>query len=311
MSLTELRHRYVGGTVPDATWQELSVAGVRCEAVVAGDGPPVVLMHGGLDSCVQWAPILPMLTRGHRCHLPERPSNGASDAFDYSDLDGDFRDHAVRVVADMFDGLGLDRAALVGNSMGGLFSLAFAAARPERVERVVLVGVPAGHEDRPLPAPVRLMAHPVTRRLIALLSSRARDRDTRRIAGQLLMAHPERLPDELIEIGTATSRRNARAWRDFATRVVAGGHVRSDLRSGDWVEDLAVPVGYVVGDRDAFGSADHIRSVAARIGADVTVIPDAGHLPWLDEPALVAEAVVDHLAGRARRGPAPTQRSAG
>lgn len=305
MTLIDLRHRYLADTVADATWREVTVQGLRCEAIVAGNGPPLVLMHGGLDSCMQWTPILPPLTARFRCYVPERPSNGASDAFDYRGLDSDFRNHAARVVADMFDGLGVDRAALVGNSMGALFCLAFATAHPDRVERVVLVGVPAGHEDHALPTPVRLMAHPLTRQLIAWLSARAGPRDTRRIVRQLIMVHPDRYPDPLLDIATATTRRNALAWRDFASRIVARRGLRPDLRSSDWLADLTVPTSYIVGSRDAFGTVEHIQQLAVGISADVTVIPDAGHLPWLDEPDLVTDAILDHLGTRHPHAQAP------
>lgn len=295
MMLSDLRRHYLTATLPAAGWQAITVADVGCEAIVVGEGPPLVLMHGGLDSCMQWAPILPGLADQFRCYVPERPSNGASDGFDYRALSGDFRAHAADVVTDMFDGLGVDRAALVGNSMGGLFSLAFATAHPERVERTVLVGVPAGHENRPLPTPVRLMAHPLTRDLIAWLSARAGPRDTRRIIRQLIMAHPERYPSELVDIATATTRRNAQAWRDFATRVVAGGMVRPDLRSSTWLGDLKVPISYIIGDCDPFGTVEHIQQLAANFDAPVTVIPDAGHLPWLDEPDITTEAILASL----------------
>lgn len=301
MSLADLRRQYVASHLPDATWIELTVAGVQCEAFVAGDGPPLVLMHGGLDSSMQWIPILPHLARHFRCYVPERPNNGASETFDYRRLTNDFRAHAAGVVGDMFDGLGVDRAMLAGNSMGGLFSLAFATAHPDRVESVVLIGMPAGHEDHPLPVPVRLMGHPLTRTVIAWLSARAGPRDAKRIVRQLVMAHPDRYPDELLELAIATTRRNARAWRDFATRIVDGKTLSHDLRSVDWLTDLTVPVSYIIGTQDAFGSADHIQRLAAGINADVTVIPDAGHLPWLDEPELTTNAILDHL-----RHPHPT-----
>lgn len=300
MTLIDLRRDYVAAHLPDASWTEVTAAGVRCDAFVVGDGPPLVLMHGGLDSSMQWVPILPALAGHFRCYVPERPSNGASEAFDYRGLTGGFRDHAAGVVADMFDGLELDRAALVGNSMGGLFSLAFATAQPDRVERVVLVGVPAGHEDHALPTPVRLMGHPLSRNVIAWLSARAGPKDAKRIIRQLVMVDPDRYPAELLEIATATTRRNARAWRDFATRVVDGKTVSKDLRSADWLKDLTVPASYIIGSHDVFGTAEHIKHVAADINAHMTVIPNAGHLPWLDAPEMTTKAILDHLGVRSQ-----------
>lgn len=295
MSLTDLRHQYVATHLPDATWTDLTVAGARCDAIVTGDGPPLVLMHGGLDSSMQWIPILLGLARHFRCYIPERPSNGASEAFGYRNLTSDFRNHASGVVTDMFDGLGVDQASIVGNSMGGLFSLAFATAHPERVKEVVFVGVPAGHEDHALPAPVRLMGHTLTRNLIAWLSARAGPKDAKRIVRQLVMAHPDRYPAQLLELAAANTRRNARAWRDFAARIVDGKTLSQDLRSTDWLKDLTVPASYIIGSRDAFGTPGHIKDLAAEIHAPVSVIPDAGHLPWLDEPELTTKAILDHL----------------
>ncbi len=300
MALIDLRRSYVEAHLPDARWTEVAAAGVRCDAFVVGDGPPLVLMHGGLDSSMQWVPILPALAAHFQCYVPERPSNGASEAFDYRGLTGGFRDHASGVVADMFDSLELDRAALVGNSMGGLFSLAFATAQPDRVERVVLVGVPAGHEDRALPAPVRLMGHGLSRNVIAWLSARAGPKDAKRIVRQLVMVDADRYPAELLEIATATTRHNARAWRDFAARVVDGKTVSKDLRSADWIKDLSVPASYIIGSRDVFGSPEHIKHVAADINARMTVIPDAGHLPWLDAPEMTIKTILDHLGVRSQ-----------
>lgn len=54
------------------------------------------------------------------------------------------REQAVNVIAGVLDGLGIDQVTLVGNALGGLFSLWFALDRPSRVARVVLVGQPAG-----------------------------------------------------------------------------------------------------------------------------------------------------------------------
>jgi pimeloyl-ACP methyl ester carboxylesterase len=105
------------------------------------------------------------------------------------------------------------------------------------------------------------------------------------------MAHPERYPDQLLEIATATTRRNARPWRDFATRIVAKGAVNPDLQSSTWLTELAIPASYIIGNRDPFGTVEGIKGLAATINAPVTVIPDAGHLPWLDEPELTTRAI--------------------
>lgn len=82
--------------------------------------------------------------------------------------------------------------------------------------------------------------------------------------------------------------------------------MRPDRRSSDWLADLTMPASDIVGTRDAFGTVDRIQHLAAEIDADVTVIPDAGHLPWLDEPDLVTDAILDRVGLPAPRAEAPT-----
>ena len=123
-SLSELRRPIVERALPrPVAWHEVSVAGVRCEWFETGSGSTVVLVHGGLDSCAQWLPILPALSERFRCVAIERPSNGASDEFAYGGYGEDPRTHMATTMLEFFDGLRIDRAPVVANSMGGLFAL--------------------------------------------------------------------------------------------------------------------------------------------------------------------------------------------
>src|SRR5438876_3361691 len=82
---------------------------------VPGDGPPIVLIHGGGSSLVSWIPILSYL-RDRHVFLVDRPGCGQTDGFDYVDVD--LRKHAVAFIDGVLDQLHVTRAALVGNSMG-------------------------------------------------------------------------------------------------------------------------------------------------------------------------------------------------
>lgn len=293
--LTELRREFAQHHLGDHRWHEVTAGGVRCEALEVGEGPPLVLVHGGIDACTQWIPILPRLAEQHRCVAVERPSNGASDEFDYAHHTGDRRDHVALVMGDLLDGIGIDRAPIVANSMGGMFSLGFAARHPERVERLVLAGCPAGHEPGPLPLAIRLMAGRVTGRAISWLTKRGGPEDARRVHRQLVAAHLERLPDDYLELAAATGRRNADAWRRFLQWAVDGRSVDPRMQSKLWATETTVPITYVWGDQDAFGTPESGRQIARSVGADFVEISDAGHLPWLDQPEQTVDAILDAL----------------
>ncbi len=77
----------------------------------------------------------------------DRPGHGLSDEFNY--LNTAVREHAVDVISTVIDGMKLSDANVVGNSMGGLWALQFALAKPERVTKLVLLGDPAGSSPVP------------------------------------------------------------------------------------------------------------------------------------------------------------------
>jgi pimeloyl-ACP methyl ester carboxylesterase len=303
--LGSLRRRYADAHLDGPTWHEVSAVGARCEVLEAGQGPPLVLVHGGLGHCTQWVPLMRHLARDFRCYAVERPSNGASDEFPYATFAGDRRAHAVDMIGDSLDGLGLDRAPLVGNSLGGLFALGFATRWPQRVKHLVLMGAPAA-SDVPVPMPVRLMARPWGGRLVKLAMRRMRPGMLRRNEGMLLVAHAERLTDDYLAVGAATQRHNAESWPRSMRWMIQGDAIHPGMPATDWAREATaagVSLTYVWGDQDRFVPVDHGRRIAQELGAPFVEIPDAGHLLWLDEPERAAQAVSDAIGNSSPDAP--------
>lgn len=112
----------------------------RTRVVRVGSGPPTLLLHGGAMTSSVWAPLVPHL-EGRSLLLVDLPGCGFADPFDYRDVD--LAQHQTDFVASVLDALGLQRAALVGASMGGWFALRFTLAHPERVRALAVVTAPA------------------------------------------------------------------------------------------------------------------------------------------------------------------------
>lgn len=116
----------------------IEVAGLRLHVRDTGkvDGQAVVLLHGfgaSLHTWEAWAGMLEAEHRVVRFDLPGFGLTGADPSGNYSDA------RSVAVVLALLDRLGIVRAVLVGNSMGGRIAWRFAAAHPERVEKLVLM----------------------------------------------------------------------------------------------------------------------------------------------------------------------------
>jgi pimeloyl-ACP methyl ester carboxylesterase len=115
-----------------------TVDGVRLRFRDTGPkgAPAVILLHGfgaSLETWEPWAKALSARYRVIRLDLPGFGLTGADPTGDYSDA------RAVKILADLMDKLGVARASLIGNSLGGRLAWTFAAKYPDRVTRLVLV----------------------------------------------------------------------------------------------------------------------------------------------------------------------------
>jgi pimeloyl-ACP methyl ester carboxylesterase len=133
-------------------------SGRRVHVIEAGEGPPVVLLHGTSTSSLSLLPLFDHL-KGVRAIAVDRPGLGLSEPVQVPRER--FRDAAIEFLDEVVDELGLETPALAGNSMGGTWALWYALARPGRVHRLVLLGsAPLLPGTRP-PALLRVMVAPV------------------------------------------------------------------------------------------------------------------------------------------------------
>jgi 3-oxoadipate enol-lactonase len=107
--------------------------GVDIAYDAVGNGPPLVLLHAGIADRSMWEDVTPMLTERHRVVACDLRGFGETPL-----PDGPFV-YAADVAA-LLEGLEIERADLIGVSMGGHVALDLALARPELVDRLVLVG---------------------------------------------------------------------------------------------------------------------------------------------------------------------------
>ena len=130
----------------------LTVGGHRLRYVRAGSGPAVVLIHGFASSLYTWKDVIPLLAETHEVFALDLPGFGGSDR------PGDLSFEVLpAAVLGLMDELGVARAALVGNSMGGAVAAVVAAQWPDHVTALVLIDA-AGFNLDPgeAPAMVRL-----------------------------------------------------------------------------------------------------------------------------------------------------------
>jgi pimeloyl-ACP methyl ester carboxylesterase len=264
------------------------------------DGAPFIVIHGGGDDASEWASLLPHLASDRRWIVVDRPGHGLSYKLDYTGVA--YRRAAAQYVGDLLDGLALERASFVGNSMGGYFSLCFALEQPQRVTRLILLGAPAGI-DRWVPPFLRLLGlRWVNRAIFAMMANPTPETMREKVFRHLLVANPDRVPDEFLQLEIAASQLPGavRAWRTLLESVVGLRGFRRRCYIRDDVRRLPTPTTFVWGDRDAFAPPASGGELASQMPhARLVTIAGAGHLPWFDEPGPCARAVNEALEGDA------------
>jgi len=252
-----------------------------------GAGVPVVLLHGfPLDRTVWNEQLAAFAAAGARVIRVDLRGCGESEPSDGPAL----MEALAGDVAGVLDALQVERAALVGHSIGGYVALAFFRMYEERVAGLALV---ASHvaED----ASRNANADPAQRELAAgrddLAARLERDGTMDAAVDSYLpryfapSAYRERL--ELVERTRAImQRQNARG----CAQLVRG--MKERLDSHDLLEDVRVPALVIAGAQDAYLKAETLRETAAAIaGAEFVQLAGVGHLPMLEAPAETANAL--------------------
>ncbi len=268
-------------------------SGGETQVLELGAGPPLILVHGGGDGAYEWVPFMPLLAQRHRVLAVDRPGHGLADPFDYEGID--LAAHAIAFLGSLLDALELETVDMLANSIGGWWCTVFSLDQPRRVQRLIIAGHPPG-VSREAPLPLRMLGLPLVGTPLGrkLLGNPSRE-GNRKFWGQVLVAHPERLTDELLDVDVEHMRRNRDSALSLVRRVVGPLGVRKDVLLGErWLE-LTVPTLFILGDRDAFVSSkvEAAWHAIAQGNPNVRIsrIPGAGHLPWLDEPSGVLDEI--------------------
>jgi pimeloyl-ACP methyl ester carboxylesterase len=145
------------GLEPTERWIELTDPRVRVRVTETGSGNPVLYIGGSAGTGAYWAPMIRELP-GRRSIVLDRPGWGLSSPIDYRSAP--YGEVAATIIRGVLDELGIDRVALVGQSMGNLWALHAARSDPERIGALVLLGgMPS--PDVPLPKFIKLLRSPI------------------------------------------------------------------------------------------------------------------------------------------------------
>jgi pimeloyl-ACP methyl ester carboxylesterase len=251
---------------------------IATEVEVAGSGPPLVYLHGPWGLAPDRA-FLARIAANNTVYAPKFPGTSRGDHDAVHALDS-WLDIVV-YYGELFDALELSASALVGHSFGGLVAAEVAAASPKSVSRLALID----------PVGLWLDDHPVQNWMI--LSDKARRSS--------LFADPDgEAAKRFFDIPADAADRVETQAQFIWSQACTGKFVWpiADRGLSNRIHRIAAPTLIVWGDADRIVAPVYAQEFAKRIsGARVTTIQRAGHLPQLEQPDAVLDALSGFIAG--------------
>jgi 4,5:9,10-diseco-3-hydroxy-5,9,17-trioxoandrosta-1(10),2-diene-4-oate hydrolase len=292
---------------PSFQSKTVTIDGINLHYLCGGSGPPLVLVHGlGSSAAVEFSSNLEPLAKHHRVFAIDLPGFGRSDkpVLEYTIA------LFVRAVSDLMDCEGIERAAVMGVSMGGRVALGLALDSPEKVERLVLV------DALGVGAPRRVLAYSILlTKGLGELTLRGTARALRQMNPAVIrrfwgwyLKRPNRVDtiwsdERIANHGTLLATPEYRAAYLSSLRSIAG---MRQLQDGVSVEDrlpeLRMPTLLIWGGHDHIFPARHAQAAKERIpNARLEIFGDSGHTPQMEEPERFNRLVLDFLQEPASR----------
>jgi len=260
--------------------KEIAIPGFRIEYMEAGQGEPLVLLHGIAADKDHWTRVAPHLTSRFRVIAIDLPGFGESDKpMDRHYTGKDQVDYLHQIV----NALGLESFHLGGNSMGGMISLRYTAAYPGEVKTLWLLA-PAGVGTGPGGDLARLKPGDH----VPLF---ARNQGELEKTLALVTSKPPYIPGAVKRVLAD------RAAADYPLHMKIFYEINAEWAAAPLdktITGLQTPTRIVWGDEDRLlpvAQADQLH--AALPNSSVLRLPGIGHLPMLESPGTVAE---DYLA---------------
>ena len=258
---------------------------------LAGRGPLLLLMHGIGGNRGNWQAQLPAFADRFACVAWDARGYGGSDDYDGPLAFDDFVADVLRVL-DHFD---VERAHLLGLSMGGRIAMRTALLHRQRVATLTLVDTHEGFEAF---SPAQRQAFVDSRRAPLLAGKEPAD-IAESVARTLVgpKAHPEHLQQLIASIAALHKDSYIKSLQATVDQVVLGD-----------ISKITAPAHFIVGADDSLTPVAMHREMAAKMGGvPVSVVADAGHLSNIENAEAFNAAALDWLVPRAAAGSVPSR----
>ncbi len=273
------------------------IVGGRAQVLVAGDGPPAILVNGIGTPAAMFAPLMCKLN-GLTLHAVDLPGYGLTDTT--PTIAQDLRATAIAFLGQVLDGLKLDRPTIIANSLGSSWASWFAIDQPDRVGALVHIGCPALLLNTSAPLPMRLLS----KRGLGRMMMRLQPPSHRQVEQLSRMVNEYPLPSTIADLLLATERLPGfePTFLSMLGALIGLHGARPGMALGrDQLARIDTPTLLIFARNDPFGGEEVGRNAVDAMPDALLRIVDGGHAPWLHH----ADQIAPMIRGFLGSGPAP------
>jgi 2-hydroxy-6-oxonona-2,4-dienedioate hydrolase len=261
--------------------------------LVAGEGPPMVLLHGVGTSAGEWSWVLPELARSHRVYALDLPGyDGSFEPPDYAPA------FTASFIGSFLDAVGVESAVVVGNSFGGLVALHLALSEPARVSALILSD--SAGLDRTVNPALATLSFPRIGQMATALAKTPPGAAQRALSRALLFfARPWQIPLKWVKDQYKLAQLPNFTEATLATLRSTVGPAGQREVLLDKLPRLQMPTLIVWGIEDRVIPYGQAQDALARLQkGSLELISNCGHLPHVEQPKRFVSILGDFLGDR-------------
>jgi pimeloyl-ACP methyl ester carboxylesterase len=269
--------------------QTIQINGHTIFYTVKGVGEPLLLIHGYGAGMWAWEKQIDVLSRSHRVYALDLIGHSFSDRpkIPYTP------ETYIHFLKDFMDGVGIEKATLIGNSMGGGIAWGMAILHPERVDRLVLIDcVPPDVLQQVKNESFRALAAIKDIPILGYLVIAARGKHSINWVLLECVSDIKRITPEVVNRQYQLSKIKGTTWVLYSTLT----HAKEALKLRDRLSTICQPTLFIWGEKDLIFPPDVGEALHRTVpGSKFLRVEGSGHIPMWETPDEVNQAILDFL----------------
>jgi len=271
---------------------KIKIGGYNIHYITAGQGPPLLLVHGANMGWGQWYLNIKEISKNFKVYAIDLPGSGLSSRVDSSDIN--FDKVFVKVTSEFINNMNIAPVNFVGHSFGGWIGKKIASKSHEQINKLVLVNTPGFGNYAPFK--FKLTSIPPIMALLKKTKFKPSRKNTQSFLEDAV-EKPESIKDELVEyVYNSSKLPNSQTPISLVSKSVSLTGLKKEYLTTDFLDKIKCPTLVIWGDKDSSLPISLAKKGNELLpNSQLHVHSNVGHVPNIENPSLFNEHVIKFL----------------